>query len=112
MPLKTIIHIDQHALRKNRKENRRDPVVTVKTSKRNLRGTSIRIGPNTTLIYSPDKPLKCGATIWLSTTEPVELDGTIINESHHDLTGSKRAAARGKTADLQDSRKRAAAIAA
>ena len=29
------------------------------------------LSDNTTLIYSPDRPLKCGAKVWIETTEKV-----------------------------------------
>ena len=32
----TRIHVNQHVLRRNRKEGRRDPILTVKTSRENV----------------------------------------------------------------------------
>lgn len=71
------IHINQHNIRHNAKVPanqayaRYKPVVTVKTSANNHKGFRCSIGDKTTLIYSPDKPLACGAKVWIETTEKV-----------------------------------------
>ena len=72
--MKTIIHVDQRAIRNNRKTGSRDPVITVKDYKSNLRAHSVELTGPCKLIYSPDKPLKCGATVWLTTDHPVTLN--------------------------------------
>lgn len=66
------IHINQHNIRHNAySTSNLKPVVTVKTSANNHKGFRAQIGDNTTLIYSPDKPLDCGAKVWIETTEKV-----------------------------------------
>lgn len=69
------IHINQHNIKHNAKANWNTcdlkPVVTVKTSANNHKGFRCSIGDKTTLIYSPDKPLACGAKVWIETTEKV-----------------------------------------
>lgn len=69
--MKTIVHIDQSALKKNRKTGTRDPVITVKNYKSNTRAHSISILGPCTLVYSPDNPLPCGATVWITTKAPI-----------------------------------------
>ena len=71
--MKSIIHIDQHALRRNRKVGTREPVITVKTYKTNLRGSRVAIDGPAQIVYSPDKPLSCGATVWIETQSKVTL---------------------------------------
>lgn len=65
------IHINQHNIRHNAKSKWSKPVITVKTSANNHKGFRAQIGDKTTLIYSPDKPLACGAKVWIETTEKV-----------------------------------------
>lgn len=71
--MKSIIHIDQHALKRNRKAGTREPVITVKTYKTNLRGHAVQIDGPAKIVYSPDNPLSCGATVWIETQAPVKL---------------------------------------
>jgi hypothetical protein len=74
--MKKIIHINQHVIRKNKKEGLNDPVITVKTYKENRYAHSVRILGESKVVYSPDKPLSCGAYVWLETEAEVELDMT------------------------------------
>jgi hypothetical protein len=72
--MKTIIHINQHNIRHNSKciAEDRKPVVTSKTYKENTYCNELEIVDDdgdvvATLIYSPDKPLSCGAKVWIET---------------------------------------------
>jgi hypothetical protein len=69
------IHINQHNIRHNAK-NPDDllPVVTVKTSKGNTKGYSAMFWGECKLVYSPDKPLACGAKVWIETRGKVTVD--------------------------------------
>lgn len=64
--MKTIIHVNQHVIRNNRKENRSDPCITVKTYKSNNYFSEVEINGPSKLVYS-EKPLSCGATVWVET---------------------------------------------
>lgn len=66
--MKRRIHISQAALRANRKTGSRLPVITIKTSRGNTYAQQVQIEGPCKLIYSPDKPLSCGATVWIETT--------------------------------------------
>lgn len=63
--MKTIVHVNQHVIKSNRKNNERKPVLTVKTYKDNTYAQEIEIKGPCRVIYSPDKPLSCGAQVWL-----------------------------------------------
>jgi hypothetical protein len=65
------IHINQHVIRRNRKEKEREPVITCKTYKENRYGHSVEIQGPSKVIYRPDKPLSCGATVWIETASEV-----------------------------------------
>ncbi len=65
--MKKIIHINQHVIKSNAKNNKRDPVISVKTYKSNDYYHEIEISGPCKIIYSPDKPLSCGAKVWIET---------------------------------------------
>ena len=65
--MKKIIHINQHVIKSNHKNNKRDPVITVKTYNSNNYGHQVDILGPSKVIYSPDKPLSCGAKVWIET---------------------------------------------
>ena len=69
--LKKRIHVNQHMIKANAKNDGTAPVITVKTSKSNTYGHCVIIDGWSKVIYSPDKPLSCGAKVWMETTSPV-----------------------------------------
>ena len=71
--MKTKIHVNQHVIKANAKSGRNDPVLTVKTYKENRYANSVKIHGASTIVYSPDKPMSCGAKVWIETTSPVEI---------------------------------------
>lgn len=71
--MKTIIHVNQHAIRKNIKAEEREPVLTVKTYKSNTYAHEVALHGPSKVVYSPDKPLSCGARVWIETEGDVEI---------------------------------------
>lgn len=69
--MKKIIHVNQLVIRANHKTGARAPVFTIKTWKTNFKANAVRIEGPSQLVYSPDKPLACGAKAWLETDAPV-----------------------------------------
>lgn len=67
------IHVNQHVIRRNRKEHENEPPLTIKTSSENLRAHEVQIDGPSTLIYSPDRPLACGAHLWIETYAQLEI---------------------------------------
>ena len=70
--MKTIIHVNQHVIRANSKTGDRNQVLTCKTYKSNDYAKRVEILGNdgevtATVVYSPDKPLSCGAKVWIET---------------------------------------------
>ncbi len=65
--MKAKIHINQHVIRRNGKTGERNPVITVKTYKSNEYASEVAINGPSRVIYSPDKPLSCGAKVWIET---------------------------------------------
>jgi len=73
MGIKKRIHVNMHVIRKNLKTGERKPVLTVKTSKSNRYAHEVEIDGPSKVIYSPDKPLSCGARVWIETESEVNL---------------------------------------
>jgi len=71
--MKTYIHVNQHNIRANAKGANK-PVLTVKNYKQNRKCNEVNF-TNGKIVYSPDKPLSCGAKVWIETMEPVEIIG-------------------------------------
>ena len=69
--MKKRIHVNQHKIKSNRKTGDREPVLTVKTYKDNTYCHEVLIEGPCRIIYSPDKPLSCGARVWIETEENV-----------------------------------------
>lgn len=74
--MKTIIHVNQAHIRSNRKvdPDNRIPVLTVKTYKSNDYCNSVDINGPSRVVYSPDKPLSCGARVWIETEGDVTIN--------------------------------------
>ena len=83
--MKRVIHVNQHKIKSNHKTGNREPVLTVKTHKKKKSGASYNktysqndycheayIDGPCRVIYSPDKPLPCGARVWIETEEDVK----------------------------------------
>jgi hypothetical protein len=76
--MKTIVHVNQHRIKSNNKNGENEPVLTVKTYKSNTYGHEARILDNdgnvvAKIVYSPNKPLSCGARVWIETENEVRV---------------------------------------
>jgi len=69
--MKKRIHVNQHVVRANKKNGTKEPCITVKTSKSNTYCNTVHIQGESKVIYSPDKPLSCGARVWIETEAEV-----------------------------------------
>ena len=74
------IHINQHKIRSNKKNNTNEPVITVKTSKSNTYASEVDILGKSKLVYRPLKPLPCGARVWIETEDKIVLDNGLTIE--------------------------------
>ena len=72
---KTFIHVNQHVIRANKKHNKNDPVITVKSGKNNTYCHEVEILGNSKVIYGGnDKPLlNCGARVVVETESEVRI---------------------------------------
>ncbi len=76
--MKTIIHVNRQIIDRNRKNNDTKAVLTSKNYKGNSYGHEVEIFDENgkvaaKVIYSPDKPLSCGARVWIETLNKVEV---------------------------------------
>ena len=69
--MKKRIHVNQHVIRSNKKNNENKPVITVKTYQDNTYGNEVEILGQSKVVYRPDKPLSCGAKVWIETESKV-----------------------------------------
>ena len=75
--MKTIINVNQHIIKSNRKKGEVEPVLTCKTYKTNTYAHEAIIRDENgnevaRVVYRPDKPLSCGAHVWIETQLDVE----------------------------------------
>lgn len=63
--------MNQHKIRLNIKNNTVEPVLTIKTYKSNVYAHEVEILGPSKIIYSPKKPLSCGARVWVETESEV-----------------------------------------
>jgi hypothetical protein len=68
----TRIHVNQHHIKANAKGEDL-PVLTVKTYKENRTCNEVLIHGPSRVVYSADKPLSCGAKVWIETESLVEV---------------------------------------
>jgi len=70
------IHINMHNIRHNTKNGhfaKLKPIVSVKTYKNNFTGNTVQINGSSTIVYQPEKPLSCGAKVWIETKAEVRV---------------------------------------
>lgn len=76
--MKTIIHVNQHVIKSNRKTGDHKPVLTCKTYKSNMYAKEVEILDTNgevvaKVIYRPDNPLSCGAHVWIETHNEIRV---------------------------------------
>jgi hypothetical protein len=74
MPL-TRIHINQHVIRRNKRDGTDEPPITVKQGRMNTYCRSVEVLGPSRVVYAPCRPLSCGARVWIETDAPVRLAG-------------------------------------
>ena len=79
--MKTIIHINKNLIQQNEKRSTRFPVCRVEINGKIWYGSKVDILGPSKMIYSPDKPRKCGAKLWIETDSDVVIhDKTTYRE--------------------------------
>jgi hypothetical protein len=72
---KTYIHVNQHVIRSNKKNNENNPVITVKQGTKNTYCHEVAVdGPSKIIYGGNDKPLlSCGARVVIQTESEVRI---------------------------------------
>jgi hypothetical protein len=65
------IHVNQHVIRANQRKGTEFPPITVKTYRQNIKAHEVAIDGPSRLVYSPERPLACGARLWIETTASI-----------------------------------------
>ena len=68
------IHVNQHVIKANAKNGENNPIFTVKQGGSNTYAHNVKVKGEMELVYSPDKPLSCGAKVWIETRGDITLD--------------------------------------
>ena len=71
--MKKKIHVNQHTIKRKAKTGEREPVITVKTYESNDYAHEVEILGPSRVVYRPDKPLPCGAKVWIETDAEVKI---------------------------------------
>lgn len=72
--MKTIVHVHRQRIAQNNKAevtNRQPPLIIRNSKQRHYANELTILGP-CRIVYSPDKPLSCGAKVWIETDSAVE----------------------------------------
>ena len=65
------IHVNQHMIRRNKATGEKNNVITVQWRNKSYPVEDVKIKGPANAIYSPDKPLSCGAHVWVETKAEV-----------------------------------------
>ena len=72
-PAKLRLHVNRHVIASNRKRGEREPVYRLKVGSKNVisETDNIELLGRWRVVYSPDKPLSCGAVAYIECVEGV-----------------------------------------
>jgi len=75
----TRIHVNQHVIKSNLKNNKEEPPLSIISNGRTAHAKTVNIldldgRPIARIVYSPNKPLSCGARVWIETNNDIEID--------------------------------------
>lgn len=85
--MKRVIHVNQHIIRANKKAlpGEEEKPLTMKSYKDNIRANEIILQDDrgkevARVVYRPNKPLSCGAHVWIEVeNDDIVVDGTHLN---------------------------------
>jgi hypothetical protein len=74
----TIVHVHQQRIRANikRTPEEREPPVIVRQGSRRFYGNNVTIHGPSRIVYAPDKPLDCGARLYIEVAPDVAIEIT------------------------------------
>ena len=66
----TRVNVNVRVIQSNRKYGKDDPPIRISRGRRITYAREVKVGEGR-FVYSPDKPLKCGAKVWIETESPL-----------------------------------------
>jgi len=88
---KTIVHVNQHMIKYNKKYHTSFPVLTVKHRGKTYYGHEVNYHGSSTTRYQPSRPLSCGAVCWVETQGDVTVfDWTAVSKQTHPMITGER----------------------
>ncbi len=66
------VYVNRHVVAANHKSGDRKPPITILSKGKRTYATVVDLIGNSCVVYSPDKPLSCGARVW------IEADGATV----------------------------------
>ena len=73
IPAKTTINVNKQKIKQNLRRENLEPVISVKRYDSNTYGFSAQVNGPCEIIYRPEKPLDCGAVVWIETFASIEV---------------------------------------
>ena len=68
---KAIVNVNSHKIKSNEKNGNYDPPITIRRGKKIEYANSVRLIGNVRIVYNPDKPLNCGARVWIEADDAI-----------------------------------------
>jgi hypothetical protein len=81
--VKSIVHVNQHNIKFNHKNNSNLPVITIKRSNKTIYSWGVEFTGPSRLEYHECDPLSCGARVWITTNDPIIL----LDENNNSFDG-------------------------
>lgn len=75
------IHVNVNVIRWNKKHNTTLPPCRVQEGSKSRYSKEVVINGPSHMVYSPEKPLPCGAKLWIETDSDVDLIGEVTYAS-------------------------------
>jgi len=72
--MKKYIHINRNIIQQNEKHGRELPVCRVQEGNKARYGSAVEIHGPSRMVYRPDKPLSCGAKLWIETDSEISIE--------------------------------------
>jgi hypothetical protein len=71
------VHVNQHVIRANKAKGENNPPLRIIRGSRSEPAYEVTLVGKSRVVYSPDKPLKCGARVWIEADDawPAERAG-------------------------------------
>lgn len=76
IPAKTTINVNKQKIKQNLNRENPEPVISLKRYDSNTYGFSAKINGPCEIIYRPENPLSCGASLWIETYASIEVKTT------------------------------------